>query len=196
MLVPDYWTVEPRGGVAYVDQNWHFTANFKYDINGSSKGTMGTYSLIANTPFPGFGGVPGLSGTPLGPLVASIGNGYQSGNELFGDFALTALFGKLEIGPVASFKWQTTSDSPGGGFTCAQVAALLGPTLGCGRQVDINVGGLVGYNFGPVDFQVYITDSVKTQDDFGGWAIYTRMTWRLWGPDAPKPMYTKAAAAN
>ena len=30
---PDYWTVEPRGGVAYIDQNWHFTANFKYDIN-------------------------------------------------------------------------------------------------------------------------------------------------------------------
>jgi hypothetical protein len=21
---PDYWTIEPRGGVAYIDQNWHF----------------------------------------------------------------------------------------------------------------------------------------------------------------------------
>jgi len=184
--VPDYWTVEPRGGFAYVDKDWHFTANFKYDINGTSKGTMGTYSLLANTA----GALPPLPG--LAATVASFGNGYQSGNELFADLALTHLFGKMEIGPVAAIKQQTTNDTPGSGFTCAQVVALLGPTAGCGKASVVAVGGLWGYNFGPVDWQVWITDSVHVEDDFGGWAIYTRLTYKLWGPEPPpKPMYTK-----
>jgi hypothetical protein len=181
-LNPDYWTVEPRGGVAYIDQNWHFTANFKYDING-------------NLPVPlGFGG------TPFASTIAGIGNGYRSGNELFGDFALTAVFGKLEVGPAASFKAQTTSDSPGGGFTCASLTATLtalaGPAtaqqLGCGKASNVSVGGLAGYNFGPVNWQVWVTDTVSATDDFRGWGIYTRLTYKLWGPDAPvKPLITK-----
>jgi hypothetical protein len=185
---PDYWTVQPRGGVAYVDQNWHFTANFKYDINGSSAGHTGTYQIAANLPFPlGFGG------TPLANTIAGIGNGYTSGQELFGDLALTHLFGKLEVGPVASFKYQTTADSPGGGFTCAQLAAVLPANLGCGKTSNVSVGGMAGYNFGPVDWQVWITDTVHAQDDYTGWGIYTRLTYKLWGPDVPpaKPMYTK-----
>jgi hypothetical protein len=182
---PDYWTVEPRGGVAYIDQNWHFTANFKYDINGTSTGHTGTYQIIANSP-------PVIFNPALASTIASFGNGYRSGNELFGDFALTHLFGKLEVGPVASFKAQTTTDSPGNGFTCAQVAAILGPTRSCGKASNVSVGGLVGYNFGPVNWQVWITDSVEAQDDFRGWGIYTRLTYKLWGPDAPpKPLITK-----
>jgi hypothetical protein len=188
-LNPDYFTVEPRGGVAYIDKDWHFTANFKYDINATSKGHTGTYQIAANLPFPlGFGG------TPLAATIAGIGNGYRSGNELFGDFALTHIFGKLEIGPVASFKVQTTADSPGGGFSCAQLAAILPANLGCGKASNVSVGGLVGYNFGPVDWQVWITDTVSATDEFKGWGIYTRLTYKLWGPDAPapaKPMYTK-----
>jgi hypothetical protein len=184
---PDYWTVEPRGGVAYIDQNWHFTANFKYDINGTSAGHTGAYQIAANLPFPlGFGG------TPLAATIAGIGNGYRSGNELFGDFALTAVFGKLEVGPVASFKVQTTNDTPGNGFTCAQLAATLPASLGCGRASNVSVGGLAGYNFGPVNWQVWVTDTVSAHDDFRGWGIYTRLVYKLWGPDAPpKPMITK-----
>ena len=183
-LNPDYWTVEPRGGIAYVDQNWHFTANFKYDINGASAGHTGTYQIVANLPPVSF--VPPLANTIIG-----IGNGYTSGQELFGDFALTHLFGKFEFGPVASIKVQTTNDTPGGGFTCTQVALLLGQTLGCGKAENIAVGALGGYNFGPVDWQVWITDSVYAQDDFKGWGIYNRLTYKLWGPDAPKPLITK-----
>jgi hypothetical protein len=190
---PDYWTVEPRGGVAYIDQNWHFTANFKYDINGKSAGHTGTYQIAANLPFPlGFGG------TPLASTIAGIGNGYRSGNELFGDLALTAVFGKLEVGPVASFHVQTTSDTPGGinpatgaAFTCAQLAATLPANLGCGKSSNVSVGGLAGYNFGPVNWQVWVTDTVSAQDDFRGWGIYTRLTYKLWGPDAPKPLVAK-----
>jgi hypothetical protein len=184
---PDYFTVEPRGGLAYIDKDWHFTANFKYDINESSKGHTGPYQIIANAPPVSF--VP-----PLAATIASFGNGYTSGNELFADLALTHLFGKLEIGPVASVKVQTTTDTPGSGFTCAQVAAALGPGLSCGRAENVAVGGLVGYNFGPVDWQVWVEDSVYTRDDFAGWGIFTRLTYKLWGPDAAppsKPMYTK-----
>jgi hypothetical protein len=188
-LNPDYFTVEPRGGVAYIDQNWHFTANFKYDINASSKGHTGTYQIAANLPFPlGFGG------TPLAATIAGIGNGYRSGDQLFGDFALTYQVGKLEIGPVAFFRQQTTNDTPGGlnpltgtAFTCAQLAVALPANLGCGKAADVSVGGLVGYNFGPVDWQVYITNSVYHKDEFEGWGIFTRMTYKLWGPDAPPP---------
>jgi len=191
-LNPDYFTAEPRLSVAYLSKDWHLTANFLYDINTRSGGHTGTYSLIANTPFPGFGGVPGLGGTPAGPVVASIGNGYTSGQEAFLDVAATYQWGKFEIGPVAAFKWQTTSDSPGGGFTCAEVAALLGPTLGCGKATNISVGGLIGYNFGLVDVQAYATDSVYTKDDYGGWGIFGRLTFKLWGPEAPtNPMPTK-----
>jgi hypothetical protein len=193
-LNPDYWTIEPRGGVAYIDQNWHFTANFKYDINGTSAGHTGTYQIAANLPFPlGFGG------TPLASTIAGIGNGYRSGNELFGDIALTHVFNKLEVGPVAAFKWQTTNDTPGGvnpftgaAFTCAQLAAALPANLGCGKASSVSVGGLVGYNFGPVNWQVWVVDTVEAQDDFRGWGIFTRLTYNLWKPDAPtKPLITK-----
>jgi hypothetical protein len=193
---PDYFTVEPRGGVAYIDQNWHFTANFKYDINMSSKGHTGTYQIAANLPFT----LGGFGGTPLAATVAGFGNGYRTGDQLFGDFALTYQVGKLEVGPVAFFRQQTTDDSPGGGFTCASMGAFFtataGPAVaqqfGCGKSSDISVGALVGYNFGPVDWQVYITDSVYHKDEFEGWGIFTRMTYKLWGPDAPpKPLITK-----
>jgi hypothetical protein len=187
---PDYWTVEPRGGLAYIDKNWHFTANFKYDINGTSQGHTGAYQIAANLPFPlGFGG------TPLAPTIAGIGNGYRSGNELFADLALTYQFGKVEIGPVAAFKWQTTDDSPGNGFTCATLAATLPASLGCGKASSANIGALVGYNFGPVDWQVWILDNVHANDDFEhGWGVFTRLTYKIWGPDAPapvKPLITK-----
>lgn len=184
-LNPDYFTWEPRAALAYVDADWHLTANFKYDINSASSGHTGTYQIAAN--------LPPLAGTPLAPVVAGIGNGYRSGQEAFLDLAATHIWGKWEIGPVASLKWQTTSDSPGGGFTCAQVAALLGPTLGCGRATNYSLGGLVGYNFGLMDVQTWVTDSVYTKDDYGGLAFYSRLTFRLWGPEAStSPMPTKA----
>jgi hypothetical protein len=133
---------------------------------------------------------------PLATLINSFGNGYTSGQQAFLDVALTHTFGNWESAPVAFLKWQTTADSPGGGFTCAQVAAVLGPTLGCGKATNYSARALVGYNFGLVNWQVWATDSVYTQDDFGGWGIFTRLSFKLWGPDAPKPMLTKAPPAN
>lgn len=185
-LNPDYFTYEPRLALAYIDKDWHLTANFKYDINTASKGHTGTYAAIAQV-------------VPAFAPFAAIGNGYTSGQEAFLDLAATHIFGKWEIGPVASFKWQTTADTPGGGFTCAQVTATLGPTRGCGRATNYSLGGLVGYNFGPVNLQVWATDSVYNRDDYAGWAIYTRMVFKVWGDDAAPPsgpMYKKALSTN
>jgi hypothetical protein len=190
-LNPDYFTVQPRLALAYVSSDWHLLANLKYDINTASAGRTGSYQLVANSS-------PVFFNRALASEVLSFGNGYTSGQQAFLDLTATRIFGKLEIGPVASLKWQTTADRPGGGFSCAQVAAVLGPTLSCGRATNYAVGGLVGYNFGPADLQVWITDSVYTRDDFAGWSIFTKLTWKLWSPDAApsKPLYTKAASSN
>jgi hypothetical protein len=183
-LNPDYFTVQPRGAIAYLGPDWHVTANFKYDINAASKGHTGTYQIIANS-------FPVIFNPALAATIASFGNGYQSGQELFIDVAATRVFGNLEIGPVASFKWQTTSDVPGGGFSCAQVAALLGPTRSCGNATNVSVGGLVGYNFGPVDLQAWATDSVYTRDDFSGWGVFSRLSFRLWAQDTAPALIRK-----
>ena len=72
------------------------------------------------------------------------------------------------------------------------MTALLGPTLSCGRDINTSVGGLLGYNFGLVNLQAYVTHSVYTQDDFGGWGAYGRLTFKIWGPYEPsKPLVAK-----
>jgi hypothetical protein len=187
-LNPDYFSYEPRWSLTYKSEDWHLTANFKYDVNSPSAGHTGSYQIVANAP-------PVSLVPPLVATIASVGRGYRSGQEAFLDLAATKVIGKWEIGPVASFEWQTTSDRPGGGFTCAQVAAALGPTLGCGRATNVSVGGLLGYDLGVADFQAWVTDSVYTRDDFQGWGIYSRVSFPLWGlqPTAPaKPMLAKA----
>jgi len=184
-LNPDYFTAEPRFSVAYLSKDWHVTANFLYDINGRSTGHTGTYQIVANAP-------PVSLVPPLAAAIAGIGDGYTSGQEAFLDVAATYQRGKFEIGPVASFKWQTTSDSPGGGASCAALALALPASLGCGRATNASVGGLIGYNFGLVDLQLWATDSVYNKDDYEGWGIFSRVIFKIWGPEAPaKPMMTK-----
>jgi len=187
---PDYWTYEPRMALAYIGKDWNLTANFKYDFNRASAGHTGLYQVVASaTP------IPAVAST-----VASIGNGYTTGQQAFLDLAATYKLGNWEVGPVASLKWQTTADTPGGEFTCAQVTALLGPTLSCGNATHHSVGALVGYNFElknklePVKLELWATDSVYTRDAFGGWGVYTRLSFKIWGDEVHpgKSMYTKA----
>ena len=117
------------------------------------------------------------------PFLGPAANGYISGNELFGD--LTALYkiGKWQIGPVAYFEAQTTADRPGGGFACT-------PAL-CGYQSQIALGGLVGYDFGPVAVQMWFDDTVECRNAICGLDVWGRMTFKIWGPDAPKPVVSK-----
>jgi hypothetical protein len=117
------------------------------------------------------------------PFLGPAANGYISGNELFGD--LTALYkiGKWQLGPVAYFEAQTTADRPGGGFSCT-------PAL-CGYQSQIALGALVGYDFGPVAVQMWFDDTLECRNAICGIDVWGRMTFKIWGPEAPKPVISK-----
>jgi hypothetical protein len=160
-LNPDYWTFAPGLAVSYLDANWLLSANFRYDINSASQGTT-------MSPF----------------LPAGAANGYVSGNLLFGE--LTALYklGKWSFGPVGYFVAQTTADHPGGGIPCTPVI--------CGNQSQIDVGFLIGYDFGPVAVQVWADNTVECANCIGtGWDVWGRVSFRLWAPEAMKPLVAK-----
>jgi hypothetical protein len=166
---PDYLTYEPHAAVTYFADGWNLTANFVYDFNAASAGHTGAFA-----------------GTPL----AAFGRGYRSGDQAFLDLTTTKKIGNWEIGPVAYFMWQTTPDRPGGGYSCSTLAATTQSLVTCGRATDYAIGGLIGYDFGPVALKTFFTDSVYTRDNVGGLAVWTKLSFRLWGPEAP------ASAAN
>lgn len=161
---PDYWTFEPTLAFAYLANNWALSFNMFYDIQTASRGTC-----CAGQAVPG-----GL-------------NGYTGGNEFYLDWAALYSIGKWQIGPVGYAKFQTTSDSFGPnsvGISCAT------PGI-CGRNEAVAFGGLIGYNFGPVDIQVWVTDAVFSRDDINGLAVWNRISFRLWAPEAPHPLVAK-----
>jgi hypothetical protein len=106
-----------------------------------------------------------------------------SGNALYGDLSAVYKIGKWSIGPVGYFAEQTTSDTGPG---CA--AGL------CGRYHSAAAGALVGYDFGPVDMQVWITDQFAASNYAGGTGYiiaWSRIGFKIWGPDAPKALVSK-----
>lgn len=94
------------------------------------------------------------------------------------DLTATHKFDKWEIGPVGFGSWDLST-----------------PVVGYARQSQFALGGLVGYNFGPVDLQVYVTTTVWQQNyggnDTRGWF---RLVIPLWSPPvtAEAPMPVKA----
>ncbi len=166
---PDYWTFEPTLAISYLANNWVLSANMFYDFNTASGGNC----CIAQ---------------PTGTVGLAPGNGYVSGDAFYADFTAVYKIGKWEIGPVGYLEAQTTSDSPGGGLTCADVA---GTAFECGNYFDFALGGLVGYDFGPVDLQVWVTEPLTHSNSIDGLSVWTRLGFRLWGPEAPKPLVAK-----
>jgi hypothetical protein len=73
------------------------------------------------------------------------------------DFTLTKTIGKWELGPVAYYSTD-----------------LNEPFAGYGKQQQVSVGGIVGYNFGPIITQVYVTTNVW-EENYGG------KDTRVWG---------------
>jgi hypothetical protein len=51
--------------------------------------------------------------------------------------------------------------------------------------------GLVGYDFGPVAVQVWFDDTVQCQNAICGLDVWGRMSFKIWGPDTPKPRVAK-----
>jgi hypothetical protein len=178
-LNDDYWTYSPVAAIAYIDKEWKLAVNFEYDIHTASAGKTGTYAALQQA-----GALPAS-------LAQAIGNGYTSGDQLFIDWSAEYRWGKLAFGPAGYFKYQPTADTPGGGFTCASLTATLGPSLSCGRATDVALGGIIGYDFGPAELEVYAIDSVYTKDDFAGASVFTRLSFKL---DNPAPASAPAPA--
>jgi hypothetical protein len=183
-LNQDYWTVSPTAAIAYLSKEWKIAINADYDIHSASAGHTGTYAALA-----------ALTGVAA---FAAPGVGYTTGNQLFIDWSAEYKWGKFSAGPAGYFKFQTTADTPGSGFTCASLAAnpMFGPSLSCGRAEDIALGAIASYDFGPAELQTWVTDSVYTRDDFAGWSVFSRLSFKLEGFGAPPspPIPTKAAA--
>jgi hypothetical protein len=108
-----------------------------------------------------------------------------SGNALFGDFTVLYKIGKWTIGPVGYFEEQTTPDT--GGCTPAPGVNL------CGQLEQVAVGGLIGYDFGPVSVQVWVTDNLVGKNvplSPGTFITWSRLSFKVWEPEA-KPVLTK-----
>ena len=185
----DYWTFSPTAAISFINKTWKGSVNIDYDIHTRSEGHTGTYaavaSNVANPAIPAPNGCVGF---------ACPGIGYTTGQQLFIDWSLEYRWGKLAFGPAGDFKFQTTADSPGSGWTCAALtnatAFGYGPDFSCGKARDVSLGGILGYDFGPAELEVFAVDSVTNNDDFKGWKVFTRLSFKLDDP-SPKP----AAAA-
>jgi hypothetical protein len=114
-----------------------------------------------------------------------------SGNYLYGDLFALYKFGKWSIGPVGYFETQTTADT-GAGCSTTNLVTGVSP---CGRVGKAAAGGLVGYDFGPVDLQVWFTDQVWAKDSpvgAGNLDVWMRIGFKLWGfEQAAMPIVTK-----
>jgi len=91
------------------------------------------------------------------------------------DITATKKFGPLEFGPIAYEINQIGSDR-----NCRSMPAGY-----CASGIDIAVGGLIGYDFGPVTLKLAVTDSVYTRNFAGGWRIYSQLLVPLWLDSAP-----------
>ncbi len=162
-LNPDYWTIAPGWAVSYLASSWTLSANFRYDINTAAQGVT------------------------MSPFIGAAAKGFVDGNLLFGDFTALYKIGKWSLGPVGYFVAQTTQDKPGGGLPCTYGVGGL-----CGWQTQADLGFLVGYDFGPAAIQVWADDSVYCKDCIGyGFDVWGRLTFRLWAPEAAKPLVAK-----
>ena len=95
--------------------------------------------------------------SPTGTCCAA-NSSITSGNALYGDLTAVYKIGKWSIGPVGYFEDANDQLTPA-------PAAIRAPGVSlCGRYQTAAAGGLIGYDFGPVDLQVWVTDSFVGQD--------------------------------
>ncbi len=97
------------------------------------------------------------------------------------DFGITKHIDKWEVGLA--------------GYASTDLNGAARNLFGAAKQNQIALGGLVGYDFGPVTAQVYLTRTV-TETNYTGFdtRLFARATVPLWHPEAPapqKPLVTK-----
>ena len=165
---PDYWTFEPGIAFSYLSANSVASANLFYDINTKSGGVC--------------------------CQQIGFGNSITSGNAFYADLMWLFKFGKWTIGPVGYTEIQTTADTGTCTFNTTSATGVVTANNVCGRYKTAAAGGLIGYNFGPVDLQVWVTDQFVGQDTPAGRGsldVWTRIGFAIWNPEAPHPLVTK-----
>ena len=68
------------------------------------------------------------------------------------------------------------------------------PSVCFGRYQTAAAGGLIGYDFGPVDLQVWVTDQFVGNNApvaAGNINVWTRIGFKIWGFEEPHPLITK-----
>jgi Putative MetA-pathway of phenol degradation len=156
-----------------VDQAVAFSSNSlnqRFALSYTGGGWNLTANVIYGIQLDGFAGRAQISPCPT-PFA------FNGCNPDFINVDLTATrkFGKWEFGGVAYGSTDLTSP----------IASYL-------KQSQFAVGGLFGYDFGPLTLQVYATTEVYERNyggrDTRGWF---RLIVPLWKPAAPPPLITK-----
>lgn len=158
-----YTMIQPGFAVAYLENGWNLSANLFNDIYLTNP-----YSHITD------------------------------GQVFRADLTATKKFGRLEIGPVGYLAFQTTRDT--GGASPAAYAASHGALNTCNplpsgafdqcsRASKAGVGAKIGYNFGPAQLAVLVTDSVLGEGIGGanGWRVWTQASFKLYDSPPPAP---------
>jgi hypothetical protein len=83
---------------------------------------------------------------------------YRTGDILHADFVATKAFGKWRVGPVASYVGQVTNDTS---------SAFYHNAINVSSYNLFAVGGLVGYDFGPVVLNLWATKDVSASASGG-----------------------------
>jgi hypothetical protein len=175
-LVQLAWDLGGGLGVSYAigayfendtDVSWSDTSlNQRLAVSYTGGGWNLTANLIYGTHFDSVNADPQLSPCPF------VGGLNCNPDFINLDLTATKKFGKWEFGPVAFGSWDVST-----------------PLDGYQRQRQIAVGGLVGYDFGPVNLQMYATTDV-TQDNYNGYdtRLWTRITFPIWNPKVHEPV--------
>jgi hypothetical protein len=167
-------------------------------------GTITTPTGLGNIGSPWWTFVPQVSfsylkdGWNLSTIVlyetntANTDTGYRSGDTLDAEFIATKTIGKWTFGPVGYYYGQVTDDTS---------SAYYGNAINVNRFNVWAAGGLVGYNFGPAQLNVWATDEFGVSASGGspipamhitdraditsGFKLFASLSYRLWAPDEP-----------
>lgn len=107
---------------------------------------------------------------------------YKSGDVLDVAFIATKAIGKWTLGPVGYYVGQVTNDTS---------SAFYHNAINVNRYNVWAAGGLVGYNFGPAQLNVWMVDefSANASGPAGsvtqGVKFFASLNYRIWAPDEP-----------
>jgi hypothetical protein len=111
-------------------------------------------------------------------IVTKDGAGIQQQDYVNVDLTLAHTFGKWTVGAI--------------GYYAADINAPVGSTAAIfGKNEEFGLGGLLGYNFGPVDISFRLTHEFVTKGD-SNYGIHDTRVWTsvvipIWNPTPPAP---------